>query len=72
MYHGGSNPRGVLSTLQESRAAGDLNDLPEINYDFNAPIRQFGTISDTYRELRLLALFLKRLRRRSRAAPGGD
>ena len=58
MYHGGSNPRGVLSTLQESRAAGDFNDLPEINYDFNAPIRQFGTISDTYRELRLLALFL--------------
>ena len=44
--------------LQESRAAGDFNDLPEINYDFNAPIRQFGTISDSYRELRLLALFL--------------
>ena len=58
MYHGGSNPRGALSTLQESRAAGDFNDLPEINYDFNAPIRQFGTISDAYRELRLLALFL--------------
>ncbi len=59
MYHGGSNPGGKLSTLQESRATGYANDLPEINYDFNAPIRQYGTISDTYREVRLLALFLQ-------------
>ena len=58
MYHGGSNPKGKLSTLQESRATGYLNDLPEINYDFNAPIRQYGTISDSYREIKLLALFL--------------
>jgi len=59
MYHGGSNPEGKLSTLQESRAAGAPNDLPEINYDFNAPIRQYGTISDTYKELRLLAMFTR-------------
>lgn len=59
MYHGGSNPKGKLSTLQESRATGYANDLPEINYDFNAPIRQYGTISDNYREIKLLALFLK-------------
>ena len=59
MYHGGSNPDGKLSTLQESRETGYLNDLPEINYDFNAPIRQFGTISDNYREIRLLAYFLQ-------------
>lgn len=58
MYHGGSNPKGKLSTLQESRATGYLNDLPEINYDFNALIRQYGTISDSYREIKLLALFL--------------
>lgn len=58
MYHGGSNPRGRLSTLQESRATGYLNDLPEINYDFRAPIRQYGQISDTYKEIKLLALFL--------------
>ncbi|HJA91535.1 MAG TPA: beta-galactosidase [Candidatus Eisenbergiella merdipullorum] len=58
MYHGGSNPEGKLSTLQESRATGYLNDLPEISYDFNAPIRQYGTISDSYREVRLLAYFL--------------
>ena len=59
MYHGGSNPDSKLSTLQESRATGYLNDLPEINYDFNAPIRQYGTISDNYREIRLLAYFLQ-------------
>lgn len=59
MYHGGSNPKGKLSTLQESKATGYLNDLPEINYDFNAPIRQYGQISDNYREIRMLAYFLQ-------------
>ncbi len=59
MYHGGSNPKGKLSTLQESRATGYANDLPEINYDFNAPIRQYGTISDNYKEIKLLSLYLK-------------
>lgn len=59
MYHGGSNPKGKLSTLQESRATGYANDLPEINYDFNAPVRQYGTISENYRELKLLGLFLQ-------------
>lgn len=60
MYHGGSNPRGKFSTLQESRATRyiNYNDLPEINYDFNAPVRQYGTISDTYKEIKLLAAFL--------------
>lgn len=59
MYHGGSNPEGKFTTLQEAKATGYLNNLPEINYDFNAPIRQYGTISDAYREIRRLALFLK-------------
>ena len=27
--------------------------------DVNAPIRQFGTVSETYREIRLLAYFLQ-------------
>ena len=59
MYHGGSNPKGRLSTLQETRAVGDFCELPEINYDFYAPIRQYGMISDTYREIKLLSLFLQ-------------
>lgn len=59
MYHGGSNPEGKLSTLQESCDTGFANNLPEINYDFKAPVRQYGTISDSYREIRLLAYFLQ-------------
>jgi len=58
MYHGGTNPMGKLSTLQESTATGYPNDLPELSYDFNAPIREYGQISDTFREIKLLALFL--------------
>lgn len=58
MYHGGSNPVGKLSTLQESRASGYLNDYPIISYDFQAPIREFGQLSDSYRYLKILHLFL--------------
>lgn len=59
MYHGGTNPYGKFTTLQESKATGYPNDLPEYNYDFNAPIRQYGTISDTYKELKIQAMFLQ-------------
>ncbi|OPJ61946.1 beta-galactosidase [Clostridium oryzae] len=59
MYHGGTNPMGHLSTLQESRATGYLNDLPEFSYDFQAPIREFGQISDKYRYLKILSMFAR-------------
>ena len=59
MYHGGTNPKGKFSTLEESKATGYPNDVPILSYDFRAPIRQFGQISDTYQEIKLLALFLK-------------
>lgn len=59
MYHGGTNPRGKLSTLQESRATGYLNDLPEFSYDFHAPIREYGQMTETLNEIKLLAMFLK-------------
>ncbi|MDF2485828.1 MAG: beta-galactosidase [Herbinix sp.] len=59
MYHGGTNPMGKLSTLQESRATGYPNDLPELNYDFRAPIREYGQVSDTLKELKLFAMFAK-------------
>lgn len=58
VYHGGTNPKGKLSTLQESRATGYLNDLPELSYDFMAPIREYGQISEIYKEIKLLAMFL--------------
>lgn len=58
MYHGGSNPTGKHSTLQESKATGYPNDLPVYDYDFNAPLGQYGQIRESYRRLRRLALFL--------------
>jgi beta-galactosidase len=58
MYHGGTNPKGKHTTLQESVATGSINDLPLLNYDFRAPVREYGQISDTYRELRLYAQFI--------------
>ncbi|MCD1655144.1 beta-galactosidase [Treponema zuelzerae] len=58
MYHGGTNPKGKLTTLQETRDTGSINDLPELSYDFRAPIGEYGRISDTYREIKLLSLFL--------------
>jgi hypothetical protein len=59
MYHGGINPDGELSTLQESRATGYPNDLPVKSYDFRAPLGAYGQVSDSWHELRLLAMFLR-------------
>ena len=58
MYHGGANPEGKLSTLQESQATGYWNDLPVINYDFQAPLGQYGQVRSSYHALRLLHSFL--------------
>ncbi len=58
MYHGGTNPYGKLTTLQETRETGYPNDLPEYSYDFNAPLREFGQMEDTYRRVRLLSQFI--------------
>jgi hypothetical protein len=59
MYHGGTNPKGKLSTLHETKASGSINDLPELSYDFRAPVREYGQLSDTWRELRLYASFVR-------------
>lgn len=59
MYHGGTNPMGRLSTLEESRATGSWNDLPIYSYDFRAPIREFGQISDTFKEIKLFTYFAR-------------
>ena len=58
MYHGGTNPEGRLTTLQESRETGYPNDLPVKSYDFNAPVREYGQLTDTWRRLRMLAMFV--------------
>jgi len=58
MYHGGQNPEGKLTTLQESQATGYPNDLPVKSYDFNAPLGEFGQINPQYYWLRRLHRFL--------------
>ncbi|MGH7989796.1 MAG: beta-galactosidase, partial [Limisphaerales bacterium] len=58
MYHGGVNPEGKLTTLMESQATGSWNDMPVKNYDFQAPLGQYGQIRPQYHLLRRLHLFL--------------
>jgi beta-galactosidase len=58
MYHGGVNPEGKLTTLMESQDTGYWNDMPVKNYDFQAPLGQYGEIREQYNLLRRLHLFL--------------
>jgi hypothetical protein len=59
MFHGGSNPRGKLTTLQESQASGYPNDLPVISFDFQAPLGEFGQVRPSYGALKVYHLFLQ-------------
>jgi hypothetical protein len=58
MFHGGTNPAGELSTLQESHATDYPNDLPVLTYDFQAPLGEYGQVRPSYHELRLQHLLL--------------
>ena len=61
MYHGGTNPNGKLTTLMEAQdtLATNYNDLPVKNYDFQAPLGEFGQIREHYHTQRRLHLFLR-------------
>ena len=52
MYHGGTNPGYAL---HEGGAFG----VPELSYDFQASIGEYGKPSATYRELRRIFTFLR-------------
>ncbi|MFD8227274.1 beta-galactosidase [Streptomyces massasporeus] len=58
MFHGGTNPQGELTSLQESHATGYPNDLPVLTYDFQAPLGEYGQLRPSYHELRLQHLLL--------------
>lgn len=58
MYHGGANPAGRLSTLQETRSVGDTNDYPCFSYDFQSPLGGCGQIRDSYFRLRSIFDFI--------------
>jgi hypothetical protein len=59
MYHGGENPEGKLTYLNETQASGYWNDLPVKNYDFQAPLGQYGQERGHYHFLRQLGLFMQ-------------
>ena len=59
MYHGGTNPDGLtwLNEMQ-STLATNYNDMPVKNYDFQAPLGEFGQKNPHYYMLRPLHLFM--------------
>lgn len=59
MYHGGINKFGELTTLNETRKSGSYSDLPEYDYDFNAPIGSYGNINESYGYLKLINTFIR-------------
>ena len=62
MYHGGTNPESTTGiTLNETqRTLGTANnDLPVVNYDFQAPLGEFGQTYPQYYMLRPLHLFMQ-------------
>ncbi len=58
MFHGGTNPEGKRTTLQESQATGYLNDLPVESYDYQAPLGEFGQMNSSFGVLKTFHLFL--------------
>ncbi len=61
MYHGGTNPAGRLTTLMEEQGTPltNWNDMPVKNYDFQAPLGQYGQVRPQYHSLRRLHSFLR-------------
>ncbi|MGN1188078.1 MAG: beta-galactosidase [Lachnospiraceae bacterium] len=59
MYHGGTNPDGRYTTLQESKATGYNNDLPVKSYDFQTCLRENGLPNESYYHLRKHHIFIK-------------
>ncbi len=58
LFHGGENPDGKLTTLQESQATGYPTDVPVKSYDFQAPLGEFGRERESFRKLKVFQYFL--------------
>jgi hypothetical protein len=61
MYHGGTNPEGRFSYLNENQKtiATNYNDLPVKTYEYQAPLGEFGQVNPQYYMLRKLHVFMK-------------
>ncbi|MDL2241998.1 beta-galactosidase [Bacteroidales bacterium OttesenSCG-928-L03] len=60
MYHGGTNPEGKLTSLNEMQNSlmTNHNDLPVKSYDFQTQLGEFGQMNPHYHMTRRLHLFL--------------
>jgi hypothetical protein len=59
MYHGGVNPAGRTTLMEEQATAiTNWNDMPVKNYDFQTALGQYGQVRPQYHLLRRLHLFL--------------
>ena len=65
MYHGGINPDGKYSDLNEAQSIGGNTTVPRKSYDFNACINEAGIINESFGVLKkyhyLLSSFEKEL-----------
>jgi len=52
MYHGGSTPRGKNGFFSD-----EAYGYPKISYDFQAPIKEFGQLNQSYYRLKVLHYF---------------
>lgn len=69
MYCGGTNPQGRYGTLQESKASGSPNDVPELSYDFQAPVGEYGILHASYGRLKALHMLLHDFGQQMASAP---
>lgn len=58
MFHGGTNPPGKLTTLQESQRTGYPTDVPVKSYDFQTLLSEFGEMRSSFRKVKLVHYFL--------------
>lgn len=61
MFHGGMTPLDWANDygFQESRVSDYPNDMPLLNYDFQAPLGAMGIPAPSFSELKLMNLFVK-------------
>ncbi|KAF2330653.1 beta-galactosidase [Flavobacterium daemonense] len=61
MFHGGFTPLDWANDygFQESRVSNYPNDMPLLNYDFQAPLGAMGIPAPSFSELKLMNLFVK-------------
>lgn len=57
MFHGGRNPQGH-TTLEEDDRLGAYNGMPILNYDFQAPLGQYGQVQPVADAIRPYHLFI--------------